>query len=184
MILNSRSSNFMFLFPKKFFSDSISSKYMPYLKRHPIAYDTLDNFMSSTIQSVTFPTLSMQPVSQTRAKGLGKQQEYKNSTAISDLFTRDITVTFKSLEGYINYFIFMETMLEYLDFQNKELYLDDLSIRFMDQGGYITTTTKFTGVYFKSLSEINLSYSDTQPEFRTFSCNFSFFEMKFIIEHD
>ncbi len=174
----------MFSFGTGFYKDSVISKFTPYIKRNAIPYDTLDNFMSSTIQSVTFPTLSMQPVSQTRAKGLGKQQDFKNSQNVDDLFERGITVTFKSLEGYINYFIFMENMLEYLNFQNKELYLPDMHIRFLDQSGYITTSVKFTGVYFKSLSEINLSYSDAEASFRTFSASFGVFKLDFIIEHD
>src|ERR1035437_7006644 len=140
MIINSRSSNFLFTFPKGFFSKSIVDKYKPYVFRNFLPYDTLENFMAAQIQSVTFPTISMDPVMQTR--NLGKKQEYKNSVPIADLFARDLQITFRSLDGYINYWIFMENALEYLSFENKQQYFDDLQMRFLDQEGHVVITTQ------------------------------------------
>ncbi len=182
MIINSRSSNFLFTFPKGFFSKAVIDKYTPYVKRNPLPYDDLSNFMAAQIQSVTFPTLSMEPVRQTRL--YGKTQEYKNSVPIADLFTRDLQVTFKSLDGYINYWIFMENALEYLSFENKTLYFDDLQMRFLDQEGHVITTTQYKGTYFKGLSEVTLSYSDNNPDFKTFTATFGFFKMDIFVDHD
>jgi hypothetical protein len=182
MIINSRSSNFLFTFPKGFFSPHVLKKYTPYVKRNFLPYDTLDNFMSAQIQSVTFPTLSMEPVQQTRY--LGKKQEYKNSVPVKDLFTRDLSVTFKSLDGYINYWIFLENALEYLCFDNKTLYFDDLQMRFLDQEGHVTTTTQYKGTYFKGLSEVSISYSSNNPDFATFTASFGFFSMDISVDHD
>lgn len=182
MIINSRSTNFWFTFPKGFFSDAVVEKYEAYVKRHYLPYDTVENFMASSIQSVTFPTISMDPVQQTRL--LGNKQEYKNSTPIKDLFTREMTVTMKSFEGYINYWIFMESVLEYLNFDNKKLYLDDFGLRVLDQEGRTVTTCQFKGVYFKSLSEISLSFSDNNPDFRTFTSTFGFLKMDIFLDND
>ena len=181
-IINSRSSNFIFVFPKGFFVKKIVDKYTPYVKRHPLPYDTIDTFMSAQIQSISFPSINMDPVSQTRYRG--KQQEYKNSVPIADLFTRDVEITFKTLDGYINYWIFLENMLEHLDFQNKEQYLDDLQMRFLDQEGRVVMGIKYIKPVFTGMSEISLSYSDNNPEFKTFSARFSFFKMDLSIEHD
>lgn len=182
MIINSRASNFVLTFPKGFFTDFIECKYLPYVKRLPLPYDTVTNLMASTIQSVNFPSLTMDPVSQTRL--YGKKQEFKNSTPIADLFTKDLTVTFKTLDGYINYWIFLENALQYLAFDNREQYTDDLQLRFLSQEGHVITTTVFKGIYFKGLSEIILSYSDNNPEFKTFDASFGFFKMDVLIEKD
>ena len=182
MIINSRSSNFLFTFPKGFFSNSIICKYTTYVKRNFLPYDTLENFMAAQIQSVTFPTISMDPVQQTR--NLGKKQEYKNSVPIADLFTRDLQITFKTLDGYINYWIFLENALEYLSFENKDLYFDDLQMRFLDQEGHVVVTTQYKGTYFKGMTEITASYSDNNPDFKTFTASFGFFKMDILIDHD
>lgn len=182
MIINSRSSNFLFTFPTGFFSDEIVNKYTPYVKRNFLPYDTIHNFMVAQIQSVTFPTLNMDPVQQTRT--YGKKQEYKNSVPIQDLFTRDLTVTFKTLDGYINYWIFLENALYYLNFGNKQLYFDDLQMRFLDQEGRVILTTKYSGTYLKGISEVTLSYSDNNPDFKTFTASFGFFKMDIIVEND
>jgi len=147
-----------------------------------LPYDTLENFMAAQIQSVTFPTINMDPVQQTR--NLGKQQEYKNSVPIVDLFTRDLTVTFKTLDGYINYWIFLDNMMEYLKFDNKQLYFDDLQMRFLDQEGLVVLTTQYKGTYFKGMTEVTASYSDNNPDFKTFTCSFGFFKMDIFIDHD
>jgi len=182
MIINSRSSNFLFTFPKGFFCKAVIDKYEHYVKRNYLPYDTLEHFMAAQIQSVTFPTLSMDPVQQTRY--LGKKQEYKNSVPISDLFTRDLQVTFKSLDGYINYWIFLDNALEYLSFENKIQYFDDLQMRFLDQEGHVVLTTQYKGTYFKGLTEVTLSYSDNNPDFKTFTASFGFFKMDVFIDHD
>ena len=182
MIINSRSSNFLFTFPKGFFSQCIIDKYTPYIKRNYLPYDTLENFMAAQIQSVTFPTISMEPVQQTR--NLGKRQEYKNSVPIADLFTRDLEVTFKTLDGYINYWIFLENAIDYLSFENKQLYFDDLQMRFLDQEGRVVLTTQYKGTYFKGMTEVTLSYSDNNPDFKTFTASFGFFKMDIFVDHD
>jgi hypothetical protein len=184
MIINSRSSNFLFTFPKGFFTKSIIEKYAPYVFRNPLPYDTLENLMAAQIQSVTFPTITMDPVQQTRNRG--KKQEYKNSVPVADLFTREVQVTMKTLNGYINYWIFLDNMLEYLNFQDpsKDQYFDDLAMRFLDQEGYVVVTTQYKGVYFKGMTEITASYSDNNPDFKTFTATFGFFEMKILIDHD
>jgi hypothetical protein len=184
MIINSRSTNFWFLWGKSFFPEAVVTKYTPYIKRHYTPYDSMDNFMSSSIQSLTFPTLTMDPVQQTRL--YGKKQEYKSSVPVKDLINREITLTMKSFEGYINYWIFMETMLAYLDFAEPtpKMYFDDFQLRLLDQEGRVVNSCAFKGVYFKGLSEISLSYSDNNPEFRTFNATFGYFEMKIFIEND
>lgn len=182
MIINSSNNNFYFTFPTGFFHEDIKCKYKNYIMRNFMPYDTLDTYMAAQIQSVTFPTISMDPVQQTRR--FGKVQEYKNSTPIADLFTRDIQVTFKSLDGYINYWIFLDNALKYLSFDTKQLYFDDLQMRFIDQDGYIVTTTKYQGVVFKGMSEISISYSDNAQSFKTFTATFGFNKMDIFIDHD
>jgi hypothetical protein len=171
MLLNSRQNGFIFNFPKGFFSASLEEKYHAYVKRMPIPYDTLKDFMNATIQQVTFPTFQgIDHVEQTRPGGY--RQNYKSSTNIQNLIRRDFTVTFKLGEGLINYWIIYESMVQFLDFQNEAQYLPDLGLRLLDHEGIIMASVEFQQPIYTSLSETQLNYSSTTPQFQTFSVGF------------
>ena len=78
------------MFPKGFFPPGVQDKYFQYIKSQSIPYDTLTQYMNSTIQSVTFPALSATNVTQVRP--LGKTITYQSATPIQnsekDLFAQ------------------------------------------------------------------------------------------------
>lgn len=178
-IVNARSNQFIFKFPKGWFPKSVTDKWDPYTLRLPIPLERTEDLMTSSIQSVTFPTVSMDPVSQTRK--LGKQQQYKNSVPVQDLFTREVTVTFRLLEGHVNYWVMLDTVLCYLNFQGEELYMDEMYLQALDQEGHVVNTVRFDKVFFLNMSEISLSYSDNNPDFKSFSCVFGFNWMEIFV---
>lgn len=175
MLLNSRQNGFIFNFPKGFFSESLEKKYHGYVKRMPIPYDTLRDFMNSTIQQVSFPTFqSIDNVEQVRPGGY--KQNYKSSTNIQNLIQRNFNVSFKLGEGFINYWIMYESIVNFLDFNNPDQVLPDLTLRLLDHEGIIMSTVQFQQPIYTSLSEAQLNYSSTTPQFSIFSvgfrCNF------------
>jgi len=180
MIANVRSSQFIFRFPKGWFPKAVTDKWDPYVLRLPIPFETTEAVMTNSIQAVTFPTISMEPVFQTRK--LGKQQQYKNSVPIQDLFTREVTVTFRLLEGHINYWIMLDTILCYLNFDEEHLYMDEMYLQSLDQEGHVVNTVRFDKVFFLNMSEINLAYSDNNPDFKSFSATFGFNWMQIFVD--
>jgi hypothetical protein len=141
--------------------------------------------MNAQVQAVTFPALAMDPVEQTRK--YGKKQDYKNSVPFQDLFSRDMTVTIKTLDGYINYWIFMDNAIEYFKFfdgANTNKYFEDLHIRFLSQEGHVVNTVRFHGVILTGISEIQASYSDNNPEFKTFEASFRYNVIEIGVEKD
>ena len=169
-ILNARANSFYFVFPKGFFPDKVHQKYIDYLKKQPTPYDTLTSYMNSTIQSITFPSMSIDSVEQVR--NLGKKINYQSATPVQDLFNRDFQVTFRIAEGFINYFIMLETVLDYLDMKNPTIFAQNLPLRTLDNNGTIITTVMFKEVIFSSFSELNLNYTQNAPSVYTFSVGF------------
>lgn len=171
MILNARQNGFIFNFPKEFLYPEVIEKYKPYITRMPIPYDTVNDFINATIQSINFPTLrTVDNVEQIRPGGF--KQHYKSSTTLQNLIQRDFTVTFKLGEGFINYWVLYENIVKFLDFQNDDQYLPDFRLMLLDNEGIIMASVILQQPIITSLSEIQLNYSSTTPQFSTFSVGF------------
>jgi hypothetical protein len=181
MLLNVRQNGFAFFFPPDFFNNRVQEKYKKYYQSLILPYDNINDFMSSTIQSVDFPGWQMDPATQIRL--LGKKQEYKNAVQIPDLFTREFTLTFKLTDAYLNYFIFLENSKDYLDFSNKtQPTFSPMRLSLLDNQGYLVASIIFKRPILKSQDGFKLSYSSSTPEFKIFTAKFQYFD--FDIELD
>jgi hypothetical protein len=171
MILNARQNGFIFNFPRGFIVPEVVEKYQGYIKRMPIPYDTINDFINATIQSVNFPTLrTVDSVQQVRPGGF--TQSYKSATTLQNLIQRDFTVSFKLGEGFINYWVIYENIVKFLDFNNPVQYFPDFRLLLLDNEGIIMTSVILEQPIVTSLSEIQLNYSSTTPQFSTFSVGF------------
>jgi hypothetical protein len=174
MYLDSRNSSFILLFPPTFFDPELKSVYKSYVKQMLLPYETLDDFMSSTVQSIEFPGWDMDMANQTRK--YGKEQSFKGSKPIEDLLTRELTVKFQVVDGFTNYFIFLDNALRYLDFKNDETkqYFDVMRLGWMTREGYLLGYIDLRKVVLHGMSGINLSYAAQSQEFTTFEAKFKF----------
>lgn len=170
-ILNTRSSSYYFIFPKGFFPERVKNKYDDYIKKQPIPYDNVQDFLNSTIQSVTMPSLEVGTVEQVRK--LGKVIKYKNSLPIQDSFSKDFSISFKMVDGFINYWLFMETVLHFLNFKNEEPFIQSLPLRILDNDGNILVTVKFTEVLVTNFSELEMNSTQYEPQYSQFTIGFT-----------
>jgi len=183
-ILNARSNSFYFNFPKGFFPQSVETRWIDYLKKQPTPYDTITSYMNSSIQSVGFPTLSTSLVSQT--KTLGKQINYQSATPVQDLFSRDFDVSFRIGQGFTNYFIMLETVLDKLAFQNDDLFTPVLPLRILDNEGGVVVSVIFKEVNLTGINGISLNYTQNAPAANTFTVGFkcNYMELEMEIQKD
>ena len=63
-------------------------------------------------------------------------------------------------------------MVKFLDFQNPEQYLPDFRLLLLDNEGIIMASVILQQPIFTSLSEIQLNYASSTPQFSTFSVGF------------
>jgi hypothetical protein len=180
MILNARNNSFVFLFPENFFTETVKEKYKSYYQSLIMPYDTIDEFMSSTVQQIDFPSWSMNTAEQVRP--LGKLQDYKSSKPLKELFPRDITLTMKLSDAYLNYFIFLENSLEFLDFSNKKQTLSPIRLMMLNNEGYSVSSIIFNNPILTSQSGIKLSYSSVTPQFSTFEVKFKYYDFKLDVD--
>jgi hypothetical protein len=170
MILNPRLNSFYFNFPKGFFSERVVSKYEKYIKKQPIPFDSVQQYVNSTIQSIGVPGMAIDSVEQIRQ--FGKRISYKSSTPIQDLFSKDFTINFKNTDGFINYFIMLDTVLDFLNFENPQVRIPALPLRIMDNEGNVVVSVTFLEVIFSSFSNMDLNYSNNNATPQSFSVGF------------
>jgi hypothetical protein len=175
MLLNVRQNGFILSFPPDFFSERVKEKYKKYYQSLILPYDSISDFMSSTIQTIDFPGWQMTPAQQTRI--LGKKQDFKDATQVPDLFTREFTITFKMTDAYLNYFIFLENSLDFLDFEKNKTVptFPPIRLSLLDNQGYLVASIIFNKPILKSQEGFKLSYSSATPDFKVFSAKFSYF---------
>lgn len=170
MLINSKNSNFYFVFPRGFFPRAVTDKYLPYLKKQPTAYESIDQLMNSSIQSINFPSLQATTVEQVRY--LGKKVNYKGAVPIQDLFSKDFTISFRHVDGYINYFVMLDTLLYFLNFKNPDVHSIDLVLRTMDNQGNIVTSVSFKETILTGITNLDFNYTQNSPQNAAFSLTF------------
>lgn len=195
MILNSRQNSFLVNLPQDFFNQAVNDKYEQYYRNLLLPYKSISDFMASTIQSVTFPGLTSQLPTQTRT--LGKIQEVQSAKPISDMFSRDLKITFKLTDAYLNYFIMMDNLLNYLEPANvnkdntgKSLgqaltnsqirntnhpYFSPIRLTLLNNEGYGVSSIIFNRPMITQMGAITLSYSSVTPQFQTFTLDFKYY---------
>jgi hypothetical protein len=181
MILSAKNNNFIVRFNQGFFYPSIVKKYETYIKRLPIPYETLHDYMTASVQAMTFPSLTADPVEQ-----LVNDNMYSSRGGFyfEKYLTRDFNITFKLYEGYINYWVMFDLFQEFYSSAantpkdklntKKSPFLPDVTITFLDQTGFEFVAVELNEILLTSLSEVELNYSSNTAEFKTFNANFKY----------
>jgi hypothetical protein len=184
MILNSKYNDFIFKFPPNFFTKEIVDKYDPFIKRLKMPYNNLVDYINFTVQSVSWPSISTETVEQFSDHGV---RYFPGGWNLQMYTSKELIVTFKTTESYINYFI-MYDLLEYYWQKNKNKesisHLPSLHLMLLDRYGYLLVTFQYDYIVFSGLSELELSYASNVPEFRTFTASFKADVVKAIREYD
>ena len=172
MLLNSKFSNFDFRFPKGFFFPEIEERYDIFFKRQPIPYTNLTDYVNYTVQSVSWPAVTTDTTEQLFKDAI---KTYKGGFEAPRYFDRTFDVTFRTTEGYLNYWIMHDQFFKYWEWgPEHEMFLPDFNLKILDHSGYLVMTMIFKDVVFSGLSELELSYANNVPEYKSFNATFKF----------
>jgi hypothetical protein len=182
-MLSSRNNAFDFKLPRKFIPEVVAAKYRKYMDKIPGALlaEPID-IVNYSIQGINIPGVSFDPV--TLQDNDGTTRYHRGAVPIQNTITREFTVTMQLLDGYINYWIMMDTLLYYYARSTKEPYCQDLTLRILDSEGASVAYMEFQKPILKSMNDLNLSFSENVAAFNTFELNFVYNKLDLKIEID
>ena len=183
MILNSRNNSYDFRFPRNFIPEEVVEKYKKYLNRVPggLLAEPVD-FVNYSIQGINIPGITFDPI--TQADNDGTTRYHRGAVPIQNTITREFTVTFQLLDGFINYWIMMDTLLYYYARTTKQPYIEPFTLRILDAEGASVAFMKFEKIILNSINELNLNMAENVADFSTFECSFFYNKMSLDLEID
>jgi hypothetical protein len=66
----------------------------------------------------------------------------------------------------------LDTVLDFLNFANDQVFIQALPLRIMDNEGNIVMSVTFQEVLFTSFSELELNYTNNNPTYSSFNLGF------------
>ena len=180
MRLSSMSNAFIFNLPQDFLTQDAILEYRVLLEKNYIQYDNVLDYLNSTIKSVSFPGLSFEMPEQMQP--FGKKISYKPAKNIQDLSTRELTLTFRSVDSDLNYWILHKIFYDqYLE--SEDLFIKPFTITALDINRDAIYNIIFKQIIAYNLSDNTFDYSQQKivnKEF-TLGIKYNFIEMDFLL---
>lgn len=166
MILNNLGNQFIIWFPRNFFYPEVEDKWTPVVRRLKLPYETLEDFINASIQSIAFPSIELRNVEQQQTQF---RIQYRPGKELEPLFEKNLTVTFKLSEGFISYWILFEQIELFLEYKDTRPFWPPMYVSFLDHHGFELVAFSFEKIIPNGLSQFEIAYSRTAAQFNTFN---------------
>jgi hypothetical protein len=183
MRIGSQNNQFVFNFPVDFIEPYLYEQFDKLLEKNFIPYDTVVDYINSTIKEIVFPSASFENKEQHLRRG--KVVGWKDSKSVFDTFTNELDVTFRAVDSYLNYFIMLQILIEfYLNNHKEQIPMFHLDI--LDKDGTLIYTIMFEEILLKSIGEIRLGYQmyDVGEKLFTITFRYNFIDIRWELNDD
>ena len=176
-LLNAKLSQFVIYLPKNFFYPEIYSRWNPVVKRLKLPYESLEDFVNASIQSVTFPEMTLPLTQQQEAQ---YPINWRGGKELEPILDKIITITFKMIEGFITYWIIFEQIELYLKYGETQPWWPSAYVSFLDHHGFELVVFEFEKITPIGLSQFDVSYSQVTAEFSSFRLSMHYNRFKIV----
>lgn len=183
MRISAQSNQFIFNLPIDFIEPYLYDQFQKLMDKNFVPYDSVVEYLSSTIKEIVFPSSSYENKEQVLRRG--KVVAWKDSKSVFDTFTNEIDITFRSVDSYINYFMLLQILVEFY-LNNKKEQIPMFNIQILDKDGSLIYTIIFDEVLLKSIGELRLGYQMYDIGEKTFTITFryNFLDIRWEIDGD
>jgi hypothetical protein len=181
MRLSSQGSQFIFNLPSDFLPTEIINTYKPVLEKNWVQYESVIDYINSTIKAVNFPGIGFEMPKQVNIRG--KERQFKPSKNIQDITTtHDLTVTLRSVDSDLNYWLMFDIISKhYLDVDNS--FVNPFTITCLDIHRDAIYVIRFYEIIIKGLSDNTFNYSQQKVNAKEFTLtfHFNFYDIEFLL---
>lgn len=175
---NPRQDLFVFRIQPEFFDADIVKKYDALLRQYDMTFDTIESVINESIQGVTFPGFEFTPIEQVQQRNdySSSPEYFRQNENIQSIVQKTITVTFRHVNGYLSYFCLLEHFFKLYSFPETKRHLGTWPIQILDLYGNVVYTLNMKRMLFTGISDLALSYTNTDRSFISFECTFYYSE--------
>ena len=170
----------MFNLPSDFLTTEVIADYQPVLEKNWVQYDSVIDYLNSTIKGIDFPGIRFDTPQQVLMRG--KTRNYKPSQNVQDIVGHDLNVTFASVDSHLNYMLMFEMITKhYLD--TDELFIKPFTLTALDIHRDAIYNVHFHEIIVKNITDNRFDYGQqkiTQPDF-TMTLSFNFYDIEFLL---
>ena len=166
MILNNLSNQFVVRFPKGFFYQDIRKKWDPVVERLKLPYMNLEDFINACVQSISFPTVELNNVSQQQTMF---DIQYRPGKELEPLLEKNLTITFKLTESFLSYWILFDQIEAFLAYEQTVPFWPPMYVSFLDHKGFELVVFSYEKIVPTNLSQFEISYAQSAAQFNTFT---------------
>jgi len=181
MRLSSQGSQFIFNIPSDFLPTEIVNTYKPVLEKNWVQYESVIDYINSTIKAVNFPGIGFEMPKQTNIRG--KERQFKPAKNVQDITTtHELTVTLRSVDSDLNYWLMFDIISKhYLDVENS--FVTPFTITCLDIHRDAIYVIRFYEIIIKGLSENTFNYSQQKVNAKEFTLtfHFNFYDIEFLL---
>ena len=170
-ILNAKLNMFAIWLPKDFFYPEIRERWTPVVKRLKLQYQSLEDYVNATVQSITFPEITLQPLEQTQTQF---QIKYRGGKELEPILDKNLTITFKLTEGFITYWMLFDQIELFQLYSDRTPFWPSMYVSFLDHHGFELMSFEFKKIIPLGLSQLNVSYASVASDFNTFTLSLAY----------
>jgi hypothetical protein len=170
MQLTTVSNQFQFNLPTDFLPPGLEAKYEPMLRKNHVVYNSVLDYVNSTILEVVMPGINFDFSTQVKKR---KKIRSKAAENIYDAINNEVEIVFRSVDANLNYLIMFDAVV------SSRLDLDrpndpDMFVLVVDTYGDVLMKVTFRSVMLKSLSECRFAYPKNVGQDTSFTMAFTF----------
>jgi len=170
-ILNAKLSQFAIWFPKDFLYPEIRERWTPVVKRLKLQYQTLEDYINATVQRITFPEVTLTPVTQPQTMF---QIRYRGGKELEPILDKNLTIIFKLTEGFITYWMLFDQIELFQLYSATSPFWPSMYVSFLDHHGFELMAFEFQKIIPLGLSQFSVNYATPAADFNTFQLTLSY----------
>ena len=176
MILNSKMNNFLITLPDDWLYPDVIEKYTDYYKSGKNVYSDITSFLNASVQNVSLPDISLGLVKQFKKNN---ETSFRSGNTLKQGYTKEMTITFKLSENYLNHMILRDQLERYMDRAvNDKVFMPDLALHMMDYRGRVVMSQIYTNIVFFGITTLDISMTNVVPETQTFDIQLAYHDVK------